>query len=115
MNINDEQNWLDRKILPLVTDPTQNSIVSQQEQQLLFLARPEHHVVLNHKPPDDFISYLRGKIGNLPQMVHVNDLPPLNHALLIPYINSEEVLTWKAVHNRLEVFGSDVEISKDEQ
>lgn len=117
MNIDQEQAWNDIKYLPSIVNGQNRSLIVQQEQQLLFLAKPQEKVLFTHEPDHQFLSYLIKQGCELPD-IFVNRekkfsfYPVLENALLVPYIQSEEIEILKKNSLNLEVYGCSLELSK---
>ncbi|MGR5997736.1 hypothetical protein ACT7DF_22500 [Bacillus cereus] len=73
-NINKEQEWNQQNTFPSVTDLGQLKLVIQQEQQMLYAAKPYQTVLLRHRPDKDFLDYLHTNGVEIPQIEFINDL-----------------------------------------
>lgn len=117
MNINQEQRWNDAIFFPSIMDKQQLSLIMQQEQQLLFLAKPHEKVLFQHEPDKQFLSYLEEQGIKLPEIVinksgNLEANSGFNNAILIPYIQSEETESLKQIITGLKIYGNDFELSK---
>ncbi|WP_074593826.1 ATP-grasp domain-containing protein [Bacillus cereus] len=103
-NINKEQEWNQQNTFPSVTDLGQLKLVIQQEQQMLYAAKPYQTVLLRHRPDKDFMDYLHTSGVEIPQIEFINDLEDFKKvrsvkqkgetALLVPYIVTEDTMPY---------------------
>ncbi|KIQ79991.1 hypothetical protein RW25_26505 [Bacillus sp. L_1B0_8] len=103
-NINKEQEWNEQNTFPSVTDLGQLKLVIQQEQQMLYAAKPYQTVLLRHRPDKDFMNYLHTNGVEIPQIEFINDLEDFKKIrsvkqngetdLLVPYIVTEDTMPY---------------------
>ncbi|WP_163704452.1 ATP-grasp domain-containing protein [Paenibacillus jilunlii] len=89
-------------------------MIIQQEQQMIFLSRPDDTLMFRHNPDECFISYLQGHGIEIPVIRRISDTNSLpwsdmrhgRKTLLVPYIVNEAICA-EAYHNAVSVYGSD--------
>lgn len=117
MNINQEQKWGAMNYFPSITDNDRLSLVKQQDQQLLFLAKSHEKVLLSCEPDIEFLTYLNEQGFNLPGIIlqvedEIDIKEQLKHSFLIPYIQSEYIDSLKNEVPGIKVFGNELELTK---
>ncbi|MCP1311561.1 ATP-binding protein [Paenibacillus tyrfis] len=104
----------------MVTDIQLQAMIKQQEQQLFYIARPEHTVLLRHHPDPEFLNYLTARGITLPQMQFIppeDELAEVERVLksqhfdrIIPYMMTESIQ--ERYHLYTSVYGCDAGLTK---
>ncbi|MBD2847473.1 ATP-grasp domain-containing protein [Paenibacillus sp. IB182496] len=110
-NVNKEQEWNINKEFPTMTDAQQLALVKQQEQQSLFLARPQDTVLMHHHPDPQFLCYLVEQGHKLPEIQLIKNIHShhINSNLtysLVPYMVTEDLEQW-CLREKCDLFGAD--------
>ncbi|PFL57203.1 hypothetical protein COJ27_29830 [Bacillus cereus] len=95
-NIEHETEWNQKDSSLSVSNPLQDKLVLQQEQQLLFIARPEDCVIIRNPIKNEFLEYLQEEGIDLPKIINLECLRQTikkenNKVVLVPYIETEKL------------------------
>ncbi|WP_211748244.1 ATP-grasp domain-containing protein [Paenibacillus sp. Marseille-Q4541] len=72
-NFNEDQHWNEVSLFPSFVNPHQQTLIEQQEQQMLWIAEPQDIVWLQHPPEPSFLKYVQSCLGRLPQICVTTD------------------------------------------
>jgi hypothetical protein len=93
-NINEEQRWSSSREFPSVSDHDQMELVQQQEQQMLFLAKPNDTIVWSRYPDEGFLRYIKKQGVTIPNIEILDGsrefIGEHQDEMIIPYVLTEE-------------------------